>query len=37
MDDYTDFKLTNKSSLAQEATDHAILNYLEHALCSICA
>ncbi|KAI4744045.1 hypothetical protein E4T50_05520 [Aureobasidium sp. EXF-12298] len=33
-DDYIECKLTNKSAHAQEATDFAIVNFLEFAVCS---
>ena len=34
IDDYIESKLANKSAHAQEATDFAIFNFLEFALCS---
>jgi hypothetical protein len=34
MGDYNHFRLTHMSSEAQEATDRAIVNYLEWALCT---
>jgi hypothetical protein len=35
MGDYNHFRLTNMSTQAQEATDRAIVNFLEWALCTI--